>query len=235
MSRVTATMSAALPFTGAAGTAADLGPDIGAVGALQADLGGGGAAEIARLHERGLDRAQILGMDERRGRPPQQRLGRQPDQALRRRAGEADAAVGAVARDQVHRVIGEEAVHRGALGGGLVRRALAVLRGGGDESRLHHRREQRCRIDLPGRNRQARERQPSRRLDRGHRGQRRRRRTGRAQHRGPPARQRRFRRHQHQPDHQRRGHAAGEEREIADQPGEERERGLFEERKPDRR
>ena len=68
-------------------------------------------------------------------------------------------------RDKVHRVVGEETVHRGAFGGGLVGGALAVLRGGGDQRGLDHRGEDRHGIDLPGRHRQARDGQRARRLD----------------------------------------------------------------------
>ena len=138
--------------------AADLDPYDSCRRALHADFGGGGAAEIGRFHESGLHRLQIVGMHQRRRRVADQLLRRAIQQRLRRGAREADAAVGAVARDQVHRVVGEEAVHRGALRGGFVGGALAILRGGRDQGGLHHRGENRDRIDLPCRNRQARER-----------------------------------------------------------------------------
>ena len=46
----------------------------------------------------------------------------------------------------------------------------------------------------------------------------------------PSARQRRFGRHQREPHDQRRDHAAGQRREIADQRGEDRQTRLFQHR-----
>ncbi len=55
-----------------------------------------------------------------------------------------------------------------------------------------------------------------------------------AQHGGTSARQRRFRRHQREPHHQRRNHAAGERRQITDQCGEDRQRRRFQRCQGDR-
>ncbi|MEJ0040905.1 MAG: hypothetical protein WDM81_01155 [Rhizomicrobium sp.] len=169
------------------------------------------------------------------GRDADQVLRRHVEDRLRRGAREAHSPVGGMPRDQVHRVVGEESVHRGAFGRGLVGGALAVLRGGGDERRLDHRGKHRHRVEFPQRHRQARHRQRAERPDGGDDDERDGGGGGGPQHGGTPARQGRFRRHQGEPHDQRRQHPAGQRREIADQDREDGERRLFQQRERNRR
>ena len=56
------------------------------------------------------------------GARPSISAGATAQQRARRRAGETDAAVGGMAGDQIHRIVGQETVHRRAFGGGHGRR-----------------------------------------------------------------------------------------------------------------
>ena len=212
------------------GTAANLGPDMAAVRALQAHLGAGWAAEIAGVHEHRLHRLLIVGMHQGCGRLADEALRLDAEQRPRGGTGIADTSVGGMARDEVHRVVGEEAIHRGAFARGFVGGALAVLRGGGDQRGLEDRDENRDGKELPGRFRQARSRQHAHRLDRRQSDEREGGRNRCTQHRGPSARQRRFRGHQREPHHQRRQHSARQRGEIADQAREARQRRLLQQR-----
>ena len=141
---------------------------------------------------------------------------------LRRRAGEADAPVRRMARDEVHRIVGEKAVHRGAFGGGKIGGMLTILRRRGDERGLHDGGQNGQRVDLPDRDRQARDRQRTHRLYRGNDGKRDGGSDGSAQDGRPSACERGFGGHQREPDNERRQHAAGQRGEIADEGREQR-------------
>ena len=65
------------------------------------------------------------------------------------RAGETDAPVGGMAGDQVHRIVGQEAIHGRAFGRGGIGGALAILGRGRDQHRLHQRRQHGAGIDFP--------------------------------------------------------------------------------------
>ena len=95
---------------------------------------------------------------------------------------------------------------RGSAVGG----ALAVLGGGRDQSRLYQRRQDRGSGGGSRRYRQPRGGQEFHHLHHRQCGQHQRRGKARTRHRLAAAGQRRFRRHQHQPDHQGRAQPAGE-------------------------
>ena len=122
-----------------------------------------------------------------------------------------------MARDQVHRIVGQEAIHGRAFGGGGIGGALAILRRGRDQRRLNQGRQHRTGIDLPDRQGEPGCRQNTDAWTAAT--------TSSAAAAAIPARitagrppdKSRFRGHQREPHHQRRYHAAGQEREIADQ------------------
>ena len=208
--------------------AANLGPDMASARLFEPHHGGGRTAEIARIHEGGLHRLQIVGMAERGRHQPHQTFRRHPEQRQRRRTGISDAPVGGVTGDEVHRVVGQEPVHRRALGGGLIGSALTVLCGGGDQTGLQNRDQDAGGIILPSR--QACRGQQRQGLQPCHHGEGQRGSTGGFEHRRAATRQRRLGGNQREPDQQRRLDAAGQHREVSDQGGKKDERSLFQDR-----
>ena len=207
--------------------ATDFRPQISTVAALQPHFGAGGTAEIARFDKRRLHDFQIVGMDECGRHQTADIVRPHAQHRFRRGAGIADGAIRPVAGDHVHRIVGEEAIHRRPFGQRAIGGALPVLRRGGDQGRLHHRGQNRDRIKFPFRQRQPRGRQitePLHRRDQNqcHRG----RETG-AQNRRPVTGQGCFRRDQHEPHHQRGREPARQRGEVTDQGREQRERGRF--------
>ena len=63
--------------------------------------------------------------------------------------GKANASIGRMAGDHVHGIVGQEPVHRRALGSGGIGGALAVLGSDGDQHRLHQGRQHRTGINAP--------------------------------------------------------------------------------------
>ena len=183
-------------------------------------------AGIKRVHESGQQCRQIVGVHQRRHRLALQLRRQPPQQRIRSWAGETDTAIGRMACDQVHGVIGQEAVHRRAFRRRLVGGALAILRRRRHQHRLRQRRQHRDRIDFP-RQGQAGQRQHVGRFQAGHHQEGRGRRKSGTHHLRTPACQRRFRRDQRKPHHQRRDHSAGQNRQIADHTGEKNKPGLF--------
>ena len=166
-------------------------------------------------------------MDKRRWRNTQQVLRRAAQHGIGRGAGEADASVGTVTGDEIHRVVGKEAIHRSAFGGGMIGDALAILRGDGDERRLHHRRQNRSRIELPGRRGQAGIGKLVQQLQQCHHEQRDRGGGARFPDGAASAGQRGFGGNEREPHQQRRCHPAGDRDKITDQRREAGERDGF--------
>ena len=210
----------------ARGAAADFRPHKMAVLVAQPHFGAASAAVIAGFHQRRLHRIQVVGMHHGRHRLAQYFVGQPPQQRDRRGTGETDAPIRRMAGDQVHRIVGEETVHRGAFGGGGIGGALAILGSGGDQHRLHQRCQHGTGIDFPKRQRarigQPRGGQMAQRLDASHDQERRTRRHACAHHRRAAARQCAFGGHQREPHHQRRCHSARQQRQISDQRGKTR-------------
>ncbi len=142
-------------------------------------------------------------------------------------AGEPNAAIRGMTGDQVHRIVGQEPVHRGSLCCGLVGGALAILGCRRDQHRLDQRRQYRHGIDFPYRGRETRNRQSAKGFDPRDDQKGRTRRQAGPDHRGAAADQGRFRRHQREPHHQRRQNPATQCRQITDQNGKDRQSHLF--------
>ena len=139
-----------------------------------------------------------------------------------------------MAGDQVHRIVGQETVHRRAFGGGLVGGALAILRRHGQQHRLRQRRQHGNNGDLPQGQGEAGGRQHIRRRHAGQNQERRARGDTGAHHLCASAGQCGFNRNQHKPHQQGRGHAAGQRRQITDQRGEQDQARLLQHRQRQR-
>ncbi len=111
-------------------------------------------------------------MDKRRGCLADQRLGRTTQKIPCCRAGEADTAICRVSGDEIHRIVSQKPIHRGAFGRCEVSLTLAVLGRCRNKGRLDDGNECRHCIEEPGRQMrrymQARCRQEAQGLSRHH-------------------------------------------------------------------
>ena len=188
--------------------AADFRPHIMTILVPEPRFGDTGAAIIGCLHQAPPAPHSLVRMGQGGQRQANDLLRQPPDQCQRCGTGETDAAVRRMPRDQVHRIVGQEAIHGRAFGGGGIGGTLTILRRGRDQHGLNQGRQHGTDINLPNRQGEPGCRQQSRRLNNGDGQQGRSSRDPGANHGGAAAHKGGFRRHQREPHHQGRCHPA---------------------------